>query len=205
MQPDEQTFGPSIRILAGHATALCLGLLLMMPVASVDHGPFLPDEGPLNVLPGRAFGIWGMTALAVVASAGASLVAGLTARRIEPRASILVIWLCGLGTPLFFNAFGLHGHTIDGLCAAMVALAVVRDLVAGWWEWGNLHRWAFAEPDDLAGLIGLGESTQVRHLVVVTSSEHQIDSDEAWEGWQLSGPTSLPRYRFPLEMWETTR
>jgi hypothetical protein len=73
-----------------------------------------------------ALGVPGMVLVAVVGSTFAALGAGLLGRRIDPRLGIPALWVAGLASPLFFDAYLILAHT---LAAATAAFAVLGALI----------------------------------------------------------------------------
>jgi hypothetical protein len=76
-----------------------------------------------------AFGVTGLVLVAVAGSVMAALGAGLIGRRIDPRLGVLALWVTGVASPLFFDAYLVLAHTIAAATAAfavLLALTIVE-------------------------------------------------------------------------------
>jgi hypothetical protein len=74
----------------------------------------------------RAFGLAGLIGVSILGTVGAAAAAGALAERILRRSGPAALWLVGVGSPLFFDAFVIHAHTIAAACAGLAALLAVR-------------------------------------------------------------------------------
>ena len=74
----------------------------------------------------RAFGLVGLVGLSVLGTWAAALVAAALAERIRPDSGVFALWLVGVGSPLFFDAFVIHAHTIAAAVAGAGALLALR-------------------------------------------------------------------------------
>jgi hypothetical protein len=88
----------------------------------------------------NAFGLAGLVGLSVLGTVGAALGAGVLAERIRPGSGPLALWLTGVGSPLLFDAFVIHAHTLAAALAVLSVLLAIR-----WCERG--------EPVTAAGLV----------------------------------------------------
>lgn len=77
----------------------------------------------------RAFGIAGMVGLSVLGTVAAALAAGAIAERLRPGGGAAALWLVGVGSPLFFDAFLVHGHTMAAALAGLAAYLALRLVV----------------------------------------------------------------------------
>jgi hypothetical protein len=123
------------------------GWIYEYPLAEVDPGgigrPFLRGdlgtEGlapyarhplyPLALLGADRLG--GTTAMVLTAVAGtwvAAVAAGLLARRFDPRLDRWALWLCGVASPLFFDAYLILAHSLAAAAAGLAVLAAARAL-----------------------------------------------------------------------------
>jgi hypothetical protein len=69
-----------------------------------------------------------LVALSVLGTWAAALVAARLAERIRVGSGVVALWLVGAASPLFFDAYVIHGHTIAAALAGVAALLVVRSL-----------------------------------------------------------------------------
>lgn len=74
----------------------------------------------------RAFGIVGLVALSVLGTWAAALVASRLAGRIRAGSGIVALWLVGAASPLFFDAYVIHAHTVAAALAGLSVLLVLR-------------------------------------------------------------------------------
>lgn len=75
----------------------------------------------------RAFGLAGLVALSILGTIGAAVGGAALAERIRHGSGPLALWMVGAASPLFFDSFLIHAHT---LAAALAALAVALALRA---------------------------------------------------------------------------
>lgn len=78
-----------------------------------------------------ADGLLGVTGLVLVAVAGslsAALAAGLLGRRIDRRLAVPSLWVAGLASPLFFDAYLVLAHTLAAATAAFAVLIALMIL-----------------------------------------------------------------------------
>ncbi|MBS1838169.1 MAG: hypothetical protein JST64_10795 [Actinobacteria bacterium] len=73
--------------------------------------------GPVLV---SVFGAW-----------AAALVAAFIARRLNSSYGVWALWLAGIGSPLFFDAYIVVAHTLAATCAGLAFLGVSRALEGG--------------------------------------------------------------------------
>jgi hypothetical protein len=76
-----------------------------------------------------AFGVTGLLLVAVTGTIMASLGAALLGRRIDPRLGAPALWVAGVASPLFFDAYLILAHTIAAATAAfavLLALTIVE-------------------------------------------------------------------------------
>jgi hypothetical protein len=76
----------------------------------------------------RALGLTGLVGLSVLGTWSAALVAAALARRLRADAAAPALWLVGVGSPLFFDAFVIHAHTIAAALAGTAILAALRTI-----------------------------------------------------------------------------
>lgn len=69
--------------------------------------------------------------LSIVGTWVAALAAAQIARRVDRRASILTLWVTGIGTPLLFDAYVAVGHSLAAALAGICALALLRSACLG--------------------------------------------------------------------------
>jgi len=74
----------------------------------------------------RAFGLVGLVGLSVLGTWAAALVAARLAERIRTGSGVAALWLVGAGSPLFFDAYVIHAHTIAAALAALAVLLALR-------------------------------------------------------------------------------
>ncbi len=122
------------------------GWLYRYPLASMDpRGDARPfehgDLGSMGVAPYAKHptyplllagfdligGFWAMLGVGLAGTVAAAGLGALIVRRLDPRLDRTVLWLLGLGSPLFFDGFVVLAHT---LAAAAVAGAVLAALTA---------------------------------------------------------------------------
>ncbi len=75
--------------------------------------------------------VGGSTGIALTSVAGtlvAALCAGLIARRFGPSLDRWALWVCGVGSPLFFDAYLVLGHAPAAAAAGLAVLAAVKAL-----------------------------------------------------------------------------
>lgn len=72
----------------------------------------------------RAGGFGGMLLFSVVGVWGAAIAAGLIARRLRPTFGVPALWLTGIGSPLFFDAYLVSAHAVATAAAGFLALGV---------------------------------------------------------------------------------
>ncbi len=78
--------------------------------------------------------VGGYTAILLAGLAGtvlAALLAAFLARRLDPRLDRLTLWLVGVGSPLFFDAYVVLAHTLAAAALAAGALAALTALAPG--------------------------------------------------------------------------
>jgi len=126
------------------------GWLYRYPLASIDREgrarPFVHgDVGTKGVAPYAKHPLYplllagldavgGVTAMLVAGILGtvvAALMAALLARRLDPRFDRLTLWLVGVGSPLFFDAYVVLAHTLAAAAASAAALAIAVVLQRG--------------------------------------------------------------------------
>jgi hypothetical protein len=76
----------------------------------------------------RAFGLVGLVALSVLGTWAAAVFAARLAGRIRPGSERVALWLVGVASPLFFDAFLIHAHSIGAALAAGASLLALRHL-----------------------------------------------------------------------------
>lgn len=74
----------------------------------------------------KLFGIAGLVAVSLAGTVGAALGAGAIANRLLPGSGMPALWLVGAGSPLFFDAFLVHAHTIAAALAGLSAYLALR-------------------------------------------------------------------------------
>lgn len=74
----------------------------------------------------RVLGVAGLVALSLVATWAAALVAARLAEGIIEGSGVAALWMVGLGSPLFFDAYQVHAHTIGAALAALLTLMTLR-------------------------------------------------------------------------------
>jgi len=74
----------------------------------------------------RAFGLVGLVGLSLLGTWAAALVAARLAERIQAGSGVVALWLVGAGSPLFFDAYVIHAHTIAAALAALAVLLALR-------------------------------------------------------------------------------
>jgi hypothetical protein len=75
-----------------------------------------------------AFGVTGLVLVAVAGSVFAALAAGLIGRRIDSRLAVPALWVTGLASPIFFDAYLVLGHTIAAATAGFAVLLALSIL-----------------------------------------------------------------------------
>lgn len=73
-------------------------------------------------------GVTGLVLVAVTGSVFAALAAGLLGRRIDPRLAVPSLWVAGLASPLFFDAYLVLAHTLAAATAAFAVLVALMIL-----------------------------------------------------------------------------
>ena len=73
----------------------------------------------------RAFGLVGLVGLSVLGTWAAAIVAALLAQRVRKGSGTLALWFVGAGSPLFFDAYVIHAHTLGAAVAGAAALCAV--------------------------------------------------------------------------------
>lgn len=74
----------------------------------------------------RAFGIVGLVVLSVLGTWAAALVAARLAERVRAGSGVIALWLVGVGSPLFFDAFLVHAVTLAAALAGLAALLALQ-------------------------------------------------------------------------------
>jgi hypothetical protein len=74
----------------------------------------------------RLAGVAGMVLLSLAGTIAAAAMAALLARRLDPELDRSVLWVVGLGSPLFFDGFLVIAHTLGAALAAAAVLLAVR-------------------------------------------------------------------------------
>lgn len=73
----------------------------------------------------RVGGVDAMVVLSVLGTLGSALGAAYLARRLEPKLTLPVLWLVGVGSPLLFDGYWVMAHTLaTAACVAVVILAL---------------------------------------------------------------------------------
>ena len=86
-----------------------------------------------------AFGTGGLVALSIAGTVAAAFVAGMLAERFRTGSGALALWLVGAASPLFFDAFVVHAHTVAAATAVLAAWAAIRAVEeAHAVRWGGL-------------------------------------------------------------------
>jgi hypothetical protein len=88
--------------------------------------PVRPVYVLLNALPAWFTGIWGPTAIGLLATALTALFAALITHELARSAALPALWLTGIGTPLLFHGYILQGHTLGSACVAAALFVTVR-------------------------------------------------------------------------------
>ena len=102
-----------------------------------EDGYVLYEKHPLLVFLYRPvhglFGISGLVGLSVLGTAGAALVAGLLAEHLRRGTGALALWIVGAASPLFFDSFVVHAHSIAAVGAAGATYLVLRSMERAAW------------------------------------------------------------------------
>lgn len=85
-----------------------------------------------------AFGTGGLVAVSVLGTVAAAMVAARLAERLRVGSGPLALWLVGAGSPLFFDAFVVHAHTVAAATAALAAYGALRAIEERAVAWGLL-------------------------------------------------------------------
>ena len=81
----------------------------------------------LLVLPYRLGGVAAALAVSLVGTLLAAVAAALLARRIDPRAATLTLWITGAATPLFNDSYLLIAHTLGAAAVGFAVLCLTSD------------------------------------------------------------------------------
>jgi hypothetical protein len=152
----------------------------------------------------RAFGIVGLVALSVVGTWSAALVAARLAERLRRGSAPAALWLVGAGSPLFFNSFVIHAHTIAAAAGALAALLVLQVMEgARWWRSaaavlavlavallrteGVLFAGAIGSTTGLLGLLHRRLRVVALGAGAVTAGAGAFLADRAWAGVVAAG------------------
>lgn len=95
-----------------------------------EHGfaPLIKHPAYPVVLAGadRVGGHFGIVVLGILGTVVAAIAAALLAREIRPELALPTLWITGLFSPLFFDAFIVVAHSIAAAGAGIAALGLVR-------------------------------------------------------------------------------
>ena len=82
----------------------------------------------------RALGIVGLIGLSVLGTWAAALVAARLAARVRGGSGVAALWLVGVASPLFFDGYVIHAHTLAAALAGLAALSALRAVDEDrWW------------------------------------------------------------------------
>ncbi|GAC1586731.1 MAG: hypothetical protein NVS3B21_01080 [Acidimicrobiales bacterium] len=93
-------------------------------------GGFFPFSGhPVHALMSallyRIGGISGIIAPSILGTGLAALIGAMIVRRFHPGLDVVTLWVLGIGSPLYFDAFMAQGHALAAaLCAAAVLVVL---------------------------------------------------------------------------------
>ena len=97
------------------------GTLEFAPLAKHPAYPLL------LVLPYRLGGVAAAFAVSLAGTLLAAVAAALLARRIDPRAATLTLWVTGAATPLFNDSYLLIAHTLGAAAVGFAVLCLTSD------------------------------------------------------------------------------